>query len=171
MMSLPIWLPGPIFLPGDLPLKKGSASEGVESLHPGKSASRGKRGTDIIVATTKIGSMHSTGMHSCFYLFPIKSGLLLYLILSTNEMFYRCLSICSQVGGTYCSLPSGTIPLFSRNCRCKKYPSYWNAFLLLKTFTASLYSLEKHFHFDNWGFFLCEIKLLLWNLAIVSNGK
>ena len=30
----------------------------------------------------------------------------------------------------------------------------------LKTFKAGLYSSEKHFLFDNCGFFVCEIKLL-----------
>ena len=41
----------------------------------------------------------------------------------------------------------------------------------LKTFKASLYSSEKHFLFDNYGFGVCEIKVFLWNLAIVSDGN
>ena len=41
----------------------------------------------------------------------------------------------------------------------------------LKTFKASLYSSEKHFLFDNCGFWVCEIKVFLRNLAIVSDGN
>ena len=40
----------------------------------------------------------------------------------------------------------------------------------LKTFKDSFYSSEKHFLFDNCGFWVCEIKVFLWNLAIVSDG-
>ena len=41
----------------------------------------------------------------------------------------------------------------------------------LKTFKDSFYSSEKLFFFDNCGFWVCEIKVFLWNLAIVSDGK
>ena len=42
---------------------------------------------------------------------------------------------------------------------------------ILKTFKDSFYSSEKHFLFDNCGFWVCEIKVFLWNLAIVSDGN
>ena len=41
----------------------------------------------------------------------------------------------------------------------------------LKTFKDSFYSSEKHFLFDNCGFWVCEIKVFLRNLAIVSDGN
>ena len=44
-------------------------------------------------------------------------------------------------------------------------------YLELKTFKDSFYSSEKHFLFDNCGFWVCEIKVFLWNLAIVSDGN
>ena len=45
-----------------------------------------------------------------------------------------------------------------------------NIFILfLKTFQASLYSLEKHFLFDNFGFSAYKIKHSLWNLIFVSD--
>ena len=43
--------------------------------------------------------------------------------------------------------------------------------IVLKTFKDSFYSSEKHFLFDNCGFWVCEIKVFLWNLAIVSDGN
>ena len=43
--------------------------------------------------------------------------------------------------------------------------------IFLKTFKDSFYSSEKHFLFDNCGFWVCEIKVFLWNLAIVSDGN
>ena len=46
-------------------------------------------------------------------------------------------------------------------------PFYCN----LKTFKDSFYSSEKHFLFDNCGFWVCEIKVFLWNLAFVSDGN
>ena len=42
---------------------------------------------------------------------------------------------------------------------------------VLKTFKDSFYSSEKHFLFDNCGFWVCEIKVFLWNLGIVSDGN
>ena len=42
---------------------------------------------------------------------------------------------------------------------------------VLKTFKDSFYSSEKHFLFDNCGFWMCEIKVFLRNLAIVSDGN
>ena len=41
----------------------------------------------------------------------------------------------------------------------------------LKTFKDSFYSSEKHFLFDNCGFWVCQIKVFLRNLAIVSDGN
>ena len=40
----------------------------------------------------------------------------------------------------------------------------------LKTFEDSFYSSEKHFLFII-AFWVCEIKVFLWNLAIVSDGN
>ena len=53
----------------------------------------------------------------------------------------------------------------------KRIDKYWmvkilkECYVKLKTFKASFYSSEKHFLFDNCGFWVCEIKVFLWNFG------
>ena len=69
----------------------------------------------------------------------------------------------------YSDSPETSKSSFCKNALILSWTLHFYTFL--KTFKASFYSSEKHFLFDNCGFWVCEIQVFLQNLAIVSNGN